>query len=92
VTLGGFIDEGQCWGREIQVTQSLMKFSGFMTSDFLSLGRCRYFRASLSMSTSLRKYFGLKKPGKGNGIVLDDLLAGLYTLIVLPLLNWWGLV
>jgi phosphatidylglycerophosphatase A len=34
----------------------------------------------------------LEKLSGGRGIVLDDVMAGLYTLIILQLLNWRGLI
>lgn len=71
--------------------------AGFMVVNFLiPLGTMSLFLAFLLFRffdiTKIYPASRLEKLSGGRGIVLDDVMAGLYTLIILQLLNWRGLI
>jgi phosphatidylglycerophosphatase A len=70
---------------------------GFMVANFLvPLGAMSLFLAfflfRLFDITKIYPASKLEKLSGASGIVLDDVMAGLYTLIIMQLLNWWEFI
>lgn len=86
----------QILGKKDPQTVTIDEIAGFALASFLTVTL-----AGLAIAFVLFRFFDIAKifparrlealPG-GAGIVLDDMLAGLYTFFVLRLLTWTGLV
>jgi phosphatidylglycerophosphatase A len=83
-------------GRKDPQNVTIDEIAGFALASFLTVSL-----AGLTIAFILFRFFDIAKifparrlealPG-GAGIVLDDMLAGLYTFLILRLLSWMGLV
>ncbi len=83
-------------GKKDPQSITIDEIAGFTLASFLTVGL-----AGLAIGFVLFRFFDIAKvfparrlealPG-GAGIVLDDMLAGLYTFLILRLLSWTGLL